>query len=128
MRWLPLTLCILLAGGVSIARAQTPRKGNASGPTLSGVVKAVSNSSLTVERDGTEVVFGVTSSTRVLWTGRSGKAGPPEQYYPNGARDLVLRNAPKFTDVVKPGDRVTVRFRQSGSALQAVEVRIDPTP
>ena len=124
MRLLYLTLVVVLAGGVSAAGAQTSGKDRSSGPSVNGVVKAISDSLLTIERDGIEVAFSVNSSTRVLKPGR--QTGPG--YYPNGARDLVGRTGLRITDVLKPGERVTVRFRQSGPALQAVEVRVVPTP
>jgi hypothetical protein len=112
------TLVVLLAVGVGTARAQNDRESAAGTLWVSGVVKAVSASALTIERNGAEIVFSVSSSTRVF---RRGK----------GAHYLLLRQSrqsPAFADVVKPGERVTVRFRQAGSALQAVEVRVLPAP
>jgi hypothetical protein len=125
VRLLYLTLSVVLVGGLSTSRAQTDGKTSSSGPSMSGVVKAVSASSLTIERDGAEVVFSVTSSTRLL---RRGPASPGPGVYPNGARDLVLRPPPPISELVKPGERVTVRFRPSGSVLRAVEVRVVSTP
>jgi hypothetical protein len=78
------------------------------------VVKAVSASALTVQRGDNEITFGVNTSTRILASGR----GP--------TRDLVLRipaPVPKLTDFVKAGDQVTVKYRQSGNAMIATEVR-----
>jgi hypothetical protein len=126
VRLLCFTLIVALAGGVSVVRAQTNGNASSSGPSMSGVVKAVSAVSLTIERDGAEVLFSVNSSTRLL---RRGPAPwPRDQFYPNGARDLVLRNPPPtIADLLKPGERVRVRFRQSGSALRAVDVRVIPT-
>jgi hypothetical protein len=84
--------------------------------SITGVVKAISASSLTLERNGSEITFGVDSSTRVL--GRGNKTGP---------RDLVFRTpGPGLTDFVKTGDPVTVRYRQSGRVMKAVEVRVAP--
>jgi hypothetical protein len=127
MRVLHLTLVVVLAGGVSAPRAQTDDNSRSIGLSMSGVVKAVSVASLTIERDGTKVLFTVNASTRLI---RRGPApGPQVGRYPNGARDLVLRNPPaSLADLVKPGERVGVRYRQSDSALLAVEVRVMPTP
>jgi hypothetical protein len=108
-----LTLAIAVAIGINAASAQTNGKASSKLQSMAGVVKAVSVSSLTLERGGTEIVFGVDSSTRVL-----AKGGP---------RDLVYRipeRGRRLTDIVKAGDRVTVRYRQSGSAMNAVEVRV----
>jgi hypothetical protein len=117
------TLVVLLAVGIGTARAQSDRKSASGTLSMSGVVKAVSASTLTIERNGAEILFSVRSSTRVF---KRGGGGPG--VYPNGARDLVARPSPVFADLVKPGERVTVRFRRAGSALQAVEVRVLPAP
>lgn len=105
---------LTLAVGVAIvisASAQTSGQASAKAQSMSGVVKAVSASLLTVERGGNEITFGVNSSTRILARG--------------GPRDLVLRTpGPRLTDFVKAGDQVTVKYRQSGSAMIAVEVRV----
>ena len=121
MPLLHLTLGVLLAAAASTALAQTERSAPARGPSMTGVVKAVSPATLTIERDGAEVLFSVTAATRLF--GR-GMRGPGD--YPNGARDLVGRPAPRLPDLLKPGERVTVRFQPSGSVLRALEVRILP--
>jgi hypothetical protein len=111
-----LTLAGAVAIGISAAGAQTSGDAGSKVQSMTGVVKAVSASSLTVDRGGHEVVFGVDSSIRVLASGRT--AGP---------RDLVLRApGPGLTDFVKTGDQVQVKYRQSGRALKAVEVRVAP--
>ena len=107
------TLAIAVAIGVG-ASAQTDGKDNSKVQSMTGVVKAVSASSLAIETGGNAVVFVVDSSTRVL----ASKTQP---------RDLVLRKPERgLTDFVKTGDRVTVRYRPSGGVLKAVEVRIAP--
>jgi hypothetical protein len=106
------TLVVAVAIGISASSAQTNGKAGSRVQSITGVVKAISASSLTLERNGSEITFGVDSSTRVL-----GKTGVRDLVYRPGVRGL--------TDFVKAGDRVTVRYRQSGSAMNAVEVRVD---
>ena len=103
----------VLIGGIAV-EAQTGNTGS-SGQLMSGVVKAVTASSLTIEHDSAEVVFVVNSSTRFSASG-------------GRSNDLVLRPPRTLRDVLKPGEHVSVRFRQSGSALRALEVRVVPKP
>ena len=111
VRLVSVTLAIALAIGVYAASAQTGGTGGSKVQLMAGVVKAVSVSSLTLERGGNEIVFGLDASTRLLAKGR--------------ARDLLRRTPERrIADIVKPGDRVTVRFRQSGATMSAVEVRV----
>jgi hypothetical protein len=113
------TLAVSVAIGISASGAQTNGESRSNVESMTAVVKAVSASFLTVERAGHEMTFGVNSSTRVLTRARA-VAGP---------RDLVLRPGRRITDVVKTGDQVTVRYRQSGSAMTAVEVvEVQPAP
>ena len=111
VRLVYLTLAIAVAIGISAASAHTNGQASSKVQSMGGVVKVVSGSSLTLEHGGSEIVFGVDSSTRVIGKGR--------------ARDL-LRRIPerRLTDIVKAGDRVTVSYRISGSAMHAVEVRV----
>jgi hypothetical protein len=78
---------------------------------VTGVVKAVSDSWLTVATANRDVAFVITRSTRTIGNGQ--------------ASDLVLRDPPRnrVADLVKPGDRVTVTYRVSGGARNAVAVR-----
>jgi hypothetical protein len=111
VRLVSLTLAIAVAIGISAAGAQTGGTVSSKVQSITGVVKTVSASSLTVERGGNEILFAVDSATRVLTRG--------------GPRDLVYRERrPKITDFVKAGDQVTVRYRLLGSAMNAVEVRV----
>jgi hypothetical protein len=106
------TLAVAVAIGMSAASAQTNGRAGSKLRSITGVVKAISTSSLTLERRGNEITFGVDSSTRVLAK--------------TAVRDLVYRpGVGRLTDFVKAGDPVTVRYRQSGSAMNAVEVRVD---
>jgi hypothetical protein len=117
VRFVCLTLAVAVAIGIS-ASAQTNGQAGSKVQSTSGVVKAVSASLLTVERGDNEITFGVKVSTRVLAPGQGQNTGP---------RDLVLRippPTPKLSDFVKAGDQVTVKYRQSGNAMIAVEVRV----
>jgi hypothetical protein len=106
-----LTLGVAVAIGISAASAQTKGQASSKVQSMTGVVKAVFASSLTLERGGNEIRFGVNRSTRVF-----AKTA--------GVRDLVYRPGRPLTDFVKAGDHVTVSYRQSGSAMTAVEVRV----
>jgi hypothetical protein len=117
VRFVYLTVAVGVAIGVS-ASAQTNNQPRSGVQSTSGVVKTVSASSLTVQRGDNEITFGVDASTRIVAAGRGAKTGP---------RDLVLRippPTPKITDFVKAGDQVTVKYRQSGNAMIAAEVRV----
>jgi hypothetical protein len=112
-----LTLAVAVTMAIS-ASAQTDGQASARVQSTSGAVKAVGDWSLTVQRSGNEITFSLDRSTRVLARGRNG----------TGPRDLVLRTPPtpgrSLADFVKAGDPVAVRYRQSGNAMIAVEVRV----
>jgi hypothetical protein len=110
VRLVYLTLAVVVATGISTASAQTNGMARPKVQSTTGVVKAVAASSLTVERGGSEIMFGVDSSTRFFAPGS--KVG-----------DLVYRKR-RLTDAVKAGDQVTVKYRQSSGAMNAVEVRV----
>jgi hypothetical protein len=111
VRLVNLTLAVSVAMGISAASAQTNDEARSKLRLMTGAVKAVSASSLTLERGGNQImVISIDSSTRLLAKGR--------------ASDLVYRWPRRLTDHVKAGDRVTVTYRQSGSAMNAVEVRV----
>ena len=109
VRLLYLTPAVALAIGISTASAQTNGNARSKVQSTTGVVKAVAASSLTIERGGNEFIFGVDSSTRFLASG-------------SRVGDLVYRKR-RLTDAVSAGDHVTVRYRQSNGAMNAVEVR-----
>ena len=116
MMRLYLTLTVLMFLGTSDVGAQTGGQDRPNAQSMTGVVKALSASSLTVERNGTDMKFGLDSSTRIFARGRA------------GGRDLVWRTPPpkiRITDFVKVGDPVTVKYRPSGSTVTAVEVRVE---
>ena len=112
MRVLHLALALAVAAGASATGAQT---GTDRSMSMTGVVKGFSASSLTVESDGREVVFAIVPSTRFI--GKGGRTS-----------DLVLRTPEermrRLLSSIKPDDRVTVVYRQSGTALNAVQVRV----
>jgi hypothetical protein len=112
-------LAVSVAVGISASGAQTNGESRSNVQSMTAVVKVVSVSFLTVERAGNVMTFGVNSSTRVLTRARA--VARPD--------DLVLRPGRRITDVVNTGDKVTVRYRQSGSAMMAVEVvEVQPAP
>ena len=107
-----LTLAVAMTGaGVSPA-AQTGAADGSKLQTMTGVVKTVSGSSLVLERGENEIAFVINPSTRLIGKGL--------------ASDLVLRTPPRnaIADRLKAGDRVTVTYRVSGSAMNAVQVRV----
>lgn len=114
VRALFVTLTIV-AAGVSPARAQSGGQTDSKVLTAVGPVKSISASSLMVEIRGNEYVFVANSATRV----RISTGGSP-------TRDLVYRIPPERpTDVViKVGDMVSVKYRQSGNTRTAVEVEV----
>ena len=97
-----------VAIGTGVTNAQINRPPTPGIQSMTGVVKAVSASSLTLETGGNDVIFDLAPSTRFvgkgLWT------------------DLLLREPPRRLPV-KRGDRLTVRYRVLNSAMRAVEVR-----
>jgi hypothetical protein len=108
-----LTLAVAVALGISASSAQTNGQPNSKVQSMTGAVKAVSASSLTLERSGNEVRFAVNRSTRVFAKGKA------------AINDLVYRSpGPPLTDFVKVGDQVTVGYRLAGISLIAVEVRV----
>lgn len=111
-----LTLAVVVATAVSTDAAQTTGKPESRFRLLTGVVTAVSASSLTVGRGENRMVFDLDPSTRFIGKGRNAKP-----------RDLLLRFPPrKVTDFVRAGDRVRVTYREFAGAPLAVEVRVAP--
>lgn len=91
-----------------VANAQTDRPPSAGIKLMTGVVKAVSPSSLTLKIGGNDVTFDLTSSTRFVGKGM--------------ASDLVLRWPRPLP--IKRGDQVKVRYRVVNRAMRAIEVRV----
>jgi hypothetical protein len=106
------TLSLTLAFGAGVATAQTERNTTAKRLIMSGIVKTATATSLTIEHSGHAITVAVTPSTRFI-----GRGARPS--------DLVLRSpGPTVANFVKPGDRVTITYRQSDGAMNAVEVRV----
>ena len=112
-------LPVLVAGAavieLSVASAQTTRPEAPKGLSMTGIAKSVSQSSLTLNVDGNEVTFALDKSTQVY----SRRA--------TGPHDLVLRTPDprrQLTYFVKEGDPVAVVYRQVGSTLTLVQVRV----
>lgn len=79
--------------------------------SMTGAVKTVSASSITVEGGGKSMTFNVTSSTKLLAKGSTAKT-----------KEVKAKGAPglQITDMVKPGTSVVVRY----TGTDAVEVRV----
>src|SRR5262245_434308 len=89
---------LVLALAMATGTAATAQTGAGRSMSMSGFVKGVSASTLTVESGGREVVFAIVPSTRFI-----GRSGPS---------DLVLRTPEermrRLLSSIKPDDRVTV--------------------
>ena len=107
--WTSVTMAVLMAIAVSTTAAQTRPDVDSKTYVMSGTVTAVSVSEIVVARDSVAMLFAVDRSTRVIGKGSATK--------------LLLK---KFTlpDAVKVGDRARVTYRQSGTSLIAVELRV----
>ena len=86
-------------------------QGKAKTQSMSGAVKAVSSSSITVEGGGKSMTFNVTPSTKLLAKGSTAKT---KERKAAGAAGLQI------TDMVKVGNSVVVRY----SGMEATEVRV----
>jgi len=109
-----LSLVAVLAIDSSAAAAQTNGEDGSKSHVVNGVVTAVSTSAIVIGRHGVAMMFDVAPSTRFIG---KGTAKP---------RDLLLRERrpTRPSDFVRVGDRVRVTYRQSGSGLTAVELRV----
>jgi hypothetical protein len=106
-------VAIVFAIRVDNASAQTNGDARSNAQSMTGVVKTVTALSLTLEHGGHDIAFRVDASTRVIGRGTWS--------------DLLLRERPKgrsVSDLLHAGDQVTVRYRVSGSAMNALEVRV----
>jgi len=101
------------------APAATPAAGPPPPPppaakTATGVVTAVSDSSMTIKGSGGEVMFVIYGKTRVLGTGL-------------GTKSRELQSAGQktvFTEFVHKGDTVRVSYKEEGGTKTASEVRV----
>ena len=110
-----LLVAVATAATVSLISAQTAGPTPSKGLSMNGIAKSVSESSLTIDVAGNAITFAVDKATSVVSRRRTLRD------------DLVLRTPdPKrrFTYYVKPGDPVTVVYRQVDGALTLVQVRV----
>jgi hypothetical protein len=77
-----LTLGVAVAIGISAASAQTKRQASSKVQSMTGVVKAVFASSLTLERGGNEIRFGV------CFRENGGGTGPGDRVSQGVSEDL----------------------------------------
>ena len=105
-RIVSLVSAVVLMLGVS-AFAQDKAKTQ----SMTGAVKAISASSITVESGGKSMTFSVSSSTKLLAKGSTAKT---KEVKAKGAPGLTI------TDMVKVGNSVVVRY----TGMDAVEVRL----
>ena len=106
-----LTLAMVLALGIGGAAAQ----GAAKTETFVGVVKAVSGSSLTVERGSITGIFNVDSKTHVSARGATAKT-----------KENQAAGKPGLTvpDAVHVGDQVVVKFQETSGRMVASEISV----
>jgi hypothetical protein len=88
---------------------------HAASESFTGSVKAVSGSSITVERGTISGVFTVTGDTHLTVTGATAKT-----------REARAAGKPGLTipDAVHVGDQVTVRFLEQGNAMVASSIYV----
>jgi hypothetical protein len=110
VRMLSVTLIFAAAIGSVSTRGQTAAP-DTKHFTSTGIVKAFSDSALTIAMKNGDMTFAIARSTRFIGKGL--------------ANDLVLRE-PRFqiSRALKAGDRVSVTYRQSAALPTAVEVRV----
>ena len=82
--------------------------------TSSGVVTAVSASSLTIKASSGELTFTIDEKTKVVGTGMGTQSQKMKQ----------AGQTTQITDFVSNGDTVTVRSTEAGGAKRASEVRV----
>ena len=105
-----------LVAGLAVTVSLAAAKDNAKTMSANGVVKSVSDSSLIIGASGRKSqTFTVDHSTHVLKQGATSKTNERKAA---GAAGLVIG------DIVRVGDRVTVRYEQAGGTLKATEVRV----
>ncbi len=115
VRLVPLALALAATVGVRALNAQSAPQPPSASRVAVGVVKALSDTSLTLDVRGTEMLFAIAPTTRFIASGL--------------ASDLLLReskavHARWVRTLAKNGNRASVTFRRSDRGLNAVEVRI----
>jgi hypothetical protein len=87
----------------------------AASETFYGSVKAVSGSSITVERGSITGVFAVNGNTHLTIKGATAKT---QEARAAGKAGLTI------PDAVHVGDQVTVRYVEQGSGMVAADIRV----
>lgn len=95
-----------------------PPAGSSKEMNASGVVTAVSNSSLTIKAKGGESTFTIDDKTKVVGTGMGTKARTLKEA---GAK-------PVLTEFVQTGDTVGVWYTEAAGTKRASEVRVTRKP
>ena len=104
-----LTAAMVLAVGVAGAAAQTPTQ------SFMGTVKAVTGSSVTVERISLTGVFTVDAKTHVAAKGASTKTKENKEA---GKPGLTV------PDAVHVGDLVVVKYRETAGTMLATDIQV----
>lgn len=110
--YLAAVVAVLGLAGTGWAQAAAPVE------SFVGTVKAVSGSSLTVERGSIVGTFAIESSTHVSAKGSTAKTKANKEA---GKPGLTV------PDVVHVGDQVVVKFHESGKGMIANEVQVRAT-
>ena len=109
-----LTLAMVLALGIGVSTAQD--KGAASPvESFRGVVKAVSGSSMTVERGTLSGVFTIDANTHVAARGATTATKAAKAA---GKAGLTV------PDAVKVGDQVVVRYHEASGKMMATDIQV----
>ena len=106
-----LALAMVLVLGIGSAAAQEP----GSLESFFGMVKAVSGSSVTVERGTISGTFSVNAQTHVAAKGATTKT---QENVAAGKAGLTV------PDVVHVGDQVMIKFRETKGAMIASEIQV----
>jgi hypothetical protein len=113
-----IVFCVAGLFVLALARAQAAEASHQTDTkkiqTASGTVSAVTDNSLTVKGKTAEWTFVIDKDTRVTGTG----AGTKREALKDDKKPSVL------TEYVKPGDNITVRYRDLGETKEATEVRV----
>lgn len=101
-----LTLAVVLA---------FPRPSPAQNKTARGTVSGVAGDTITVNVGGSEMKFTADSKTMVTASGAGTKAR---------AAAAAGQPGPKLTDLLKPGEAVSVTYMEMGTMLHATQVQV----
>ena len=110
-----LTVILALAANLGLSAGQDNSPSNRALPVMSGVVKDVTPTEISVRVDGNSVTFRIDKSTSVSVRGATHQ------------NDLVYRGPYRprtINDYIKAGDTVRVRYRPIADALLATELLV----